>query len=243
MVLFFWGQHRRAGLVAGTVANNCHGLTDKSLTAWSVDENAKNTGHITRISPLLRALEHLNMTSEEASAMQTNCGPFQRQLDSRMAKAERSTSDFVALLLGQWFAFGRSPKAPGTVGSLGAVPLFWVLKDQNAPLYWGATLAVTLVGFWASQRCSVVLGEKDPQSVVIDEVAGVLIAMGFVAQAALPLLTLAWLLFRLFDITKPSLIDRAQYLKPNGVGIMADDLLAGLLAGLIAWTVHAFVPG
>jgi len=145
--------------------------------------------------------------------------------------SKRSVSDHLALLLGQWFGSGRSKIAPGTVGSLGAVPLFWLLREQNLSIYWGTTLLTTLVGFWASQRCSEILDDKDPQSVVIDEVAGVLIAMGFVRAAGPAAWATAWLLFRLFDITKPGLVDRVQYCKPHGVGIMADDLLAGLVAG------------
>jgi phosphatidylglycerophosphatase A len=145
--------------------------------------------------------------------------------------AKRSASDLFALLLGQWFGCGRSKVAPGTVGSLGALPLFWLLHTQSSIVYWGATLLITLSGFWASQRCSELLDDKDPQSVVIDEVAGVLIALGIVSSAAPVAWAVAWLLFRLLDITKPGLIDRAQYWPPHGVGIMADDLLAGLVAG------------
>lgn len=142
--------------------------------------------------------------------------------------------DKLALLLGQWFGLGLSPKAPGTMGSFGALPLFWLLRELPPTLYWTATLVISGVGIWAAERCSILLDKKDPQSVVIDEVAGVLIAMGFVSNASAPLLALSWVLFRLLDITKPWLIDRVQHLKPNGVGIMADDLLAGLTAGLMS---------
>ena len=123
--------------------------------------------------------------------------------------------------------------APGTIGSVGAVPLFLLLQTASAPTYWGVTILVTVLGTWASQRCSELLSEKDPSSVVIDEVAGVLIAMGLVRGATQPLLLAAWVLFRLLDIKKPWLIDRVQYLKPNGVGIMADDILAGAVAGAL----------
>lgn len=154
----------------------------------------------------------------------------------------RKPIDRLALLLGQWWGTGLSPVAPGTVGSLGALPLFFLIRDTHNWLYWLVTLSVSTLGIWASQRCSELLAEKDPQSVVIDEVAGVLIALGVVRTAGLPLLILAWLLFRLLDITKPWLIDRAQYLRPSGLGIMADDLLAGLVSGLSCLTflaVHA----
>lgn len=151
--------------------------------------------------------------------------------------SKRSLGDHLALLLGQWFFTGRAPKAPGTVGSAGAVPLVWVLFETPHAIYWIATVIVTLVGFPISQKCSVILGDKDPSSVVIDEVAGVLIAMGMVRGAPLWILALSWILFRAFDIKKPSLIDKAQYWPPNGVGIMADDILAGIVAGAISWGI------
>ncbi len=154
----------------------------------------------------------------------------------------RTISDQLALLLGQWFGCGLSPRAPGTIGSLGALPLFWVLSQQSLSVYWGTTILLSLGGFWVSERCSVLLQEKDPQRVVLDEVAGVLIALGFVLSSSFPILLLAWGLFRLFDITKPGLIDKVQHLKPNGVGIMADDLLAGLVAGLLAYGVQLLLP-
>jgi len=157
-------------------------------------------------------------------------------------KSSRSALDHFSLLLGQWFGTGLSPKAPGTVGSLGAVPLFWYLRDVSLPVYWGITVFVSLFGIWISQRCSEVLGEKDPSSVVIDEVAGVLIAMGMVALAPIWVLALAWILFRVFDISKPWLIDTVQYWKPNGLGIMADDLLAGLVAGAMALAAWTWLP-
>lgn len=138
------------------------------------------------------------------------------------------------LLLGQWFGTGLAPKAPGTVGSLGALPVFWLLRDLPGLYYWLITGVISAVGIYVSQRCSEILGEKDPSSVVIDEVAGVLIALGLVAHGPYLILALAWLLFRFFDVTKPGLIDRAQYWPPAGMGIMADDLLAGALAGAVS---------
>lgn len=157
-------------------------------------------------------------------------------------KNERSALDHLSLLLGQWFGTGLSPAAPGTVGSAGAIPLFWFLRDGSPLAYWGITIFVSLAGIAVSQRCSTVLGEKDPSSVVIDEVAGVLIAMGMVALAPIWVLILAWVLFRVFDISKPWVIDRVQYWKPNGLGIMADDLLAGLVAGAISLAVWTWLP-
>ena len=92
-----------------------------------------------------------------------------------------------------------------------------------------------------SQRCAEILNDKDPSSVVIDEVAGVMIAMGCVSHSPLWVIALSWGIFRLLDIFKPWLIDRAQYLKPSGLGIMADDLLAGAVAGGLAWSIGRWV--
>lgn len=148
---------------------------------------------------------------------------------------QRSLKDQLVLLLGQWFGTGLAPKAPGTVGSVGAIPLVWALLPSSDLIYWAATLLVCLLGFPISQKCSEILNDKDPSSVVIDEVAGVMIAVGMVRGAPFYILALAWIFFRVFDITKPSWIDKAQYWPPNGVGIMADDILAGIVAGAVSW--------
>ena len=140
----------------------------------------------------------------------------------------------IARWIATWFGCGLSPKAPGTVGSLGTVPLHYALCSAGPVAYIVATAALTLLGTWAAQRYAESAGDKDPQAVVIDEVVGTLLAMGLAHSAGLPAEILGFVLFRVFDITKPGLIDRVQYLKPAGVGIMADDVLAGLLAGACA---------
>ena len=147
--------------------------------------------------------------------------------------------DRVSLALATWFGCGRSPLSPGTVGSLGALPLHFALRALGPTAYVLGTLTTLGVGVWASQRTAEALGEKDPQSVVIDEVLGTLIAMGLCRGRSLRAELLALVLFRVFDITKPGIIDKAQHLKPDGVGIMADDVLAGLIAGLLSRLVSA----
>lgn len=146
--------------------------------------------------------------------------------------------DHISLFLGQWFWSGRAKYAPGTVGSLCTIPLFYVARAWGYPGYWALTLLVAIGGIFVSQRCAEILGDKDPSSVVIDEVAGVLIAMGCVAHSPYWVLALSWGLFRALDILKPWLIDRVQHLKPIGLGIMADDLLAGVSAGALAWLIE-----
>lgn len=141
----------------------------------------------------------------------------------------------LAAWLATWFGCGLSPRAPGTVGSIGAVPLHLLLG--RAP--WGVHLAVTLLvsalGVWAAQVYAVERGEKDPQRVVIDEVAGTLIAMGMVRAAPWFVQLGALVAFRVLDIWKPGPIRRVERVQPVGAGIMCDDLLAGVLAGAVMW--------
>ena len=134
--------------------------------------------------------------------------------------------------LATWFGCGHSPLAPGTVGSLGTLPLHFALRALGPVPHAIVTVALTAVGVWAAQRVSDSLGEEDPSSVVIDEVAGTLLAMGLARPAGIGGELAALALFRVLDITKPGVIDRVQRLRPAGVGIMADDVLAGVGAGV-----------
>ncbi len=145
-----------------------------------------------------------------------------------------SKHDRFSLPLATWFGCGRAPVAPGTFGSLGAIPLHLLLSLGGPGTYIAGVVTVSLLGIYAGTEAARELGEKDPQEVVIDEVAGTLIALGLGGGKSVLAQGLAVGLFRLLDITKPGLIDRAQHLKPVGLGIMADDLLAGVSAGLIA---------
>lgn len=142
-----------------------------------------------------------------------------------------------ARLLATWFGCGLSPVAPGTVGSLGAVPLHFALAALGPLPHAAAIAGLSLAGIWASNRVAQAEGVEDPQKVVIDEVCGTLIAMGMVSGAGLGIRLLALGLFRVLDITKPGPIDSVQRLEPAGVGIMADDLLAGVVAGAMAYSV------
>lgn len=141
-----------------------------------------------------------------------------------------------ARLLATWFGCGLSPVAPGTVGSIGAVPLHFALAALGPVPHVAAVAGLSLAGIWASNRVAAAEGIEDPQKVVIDEVCGTLIAMGMVSGAGIGLRLLALGLFRVLDITKPGPIDSVQRLEPAGVGIMADDLLAGLAAGAMAYS-------
>lgn len=136
----------------------------------------------------------------------------------------------IATVLGA----GLVPKVPGSCGTLMAVPLAYLLMGCGRPWLLGGLLVVTGVGTWAADRYCEATGKQDNQQIVIDEVAGYLLTMVAVPRSGLNLL-LGFLLFRLFDIWKPGpvrLIDRRVH---GGFGVMADDLAAGVLAGLCLW--------
>lgn len=145
--------------------------------------------------------------------------------------------EIAARTLATWFGCGLSPVAPGTVGTLGTLPLYFAVRG-GGPLAIMATAAiVTVVGLWASDIVVLGSGEKDPQHIVIDEAAGVLVALAL-APATLGGVVLAVALFRLFDITKPFPARSAERL-PGGWGVMVDDLVAGVWAAGVIVALRA----
>jgi phosphatidylglycerophosphatase A len=149
----------------------------------------------------------------------------------------RPKASLAVRALATWFGCGSSKLAPGTLGSFGAIPVHLGLRLLPAPVHLAAIVGITAVGVWSSNEMAKAMGIEDPQCVVIDEVAGTLLAMGMVRKSGASVQLLALGLFRLFDIWKPGVIDTVQNAKPEGVGIMADDVLAGLLAGLVSFAV------
>jgi phosphatidylglycerophosphatase A len=143
----------------------------------------------------------------------------------------RTLGESIALPLATLFGAGRSPFAPGTVGTLAVLPLA-ALSWRFLPV-WGhllATLAVAAAGIWAADVAARTMGLKDPGAVVIDEAAGLMVTLvgvpfGWATGAA------AFLLFRAMDVLKPPPADRLERL-PGGWGIVLDDLAAGLYANL-----------
>lgn len=130
-------------------------------------------------------------------------------------------------LIVTWFGTGFLPKAPGTWGSLAALPLAWVVTERFGPIATAALgLALAVIGVFAANAYLRHRRAKDPPEIVIDEVAAQLIA---VAPAGLDPLAfgLAFVLFRILDIMKPWPIRALERLE-GGLGVMADDIAAGL---------------
>jgi phosphatidylglycerophosphatase A len=130
------------------------------------------------------------------------------------------------------FGVGRSPVAPGTVASLVSLPIAWLVMMYGGPfILLALAAAIFIFGLWASEHYAVQAGDADPSECVIDEVAG-----QFIACAMAPLSVIgffaAFVLFRLFDVSKLWPVSWAERM-PGGLGIMGDDLLAGVIAGAI----------
>ncbi len=160
--------------------------------------------------------------------------------EKELGKEERPEESFkvmIAYMLSTGLYVGKIPKIPGTVGTL--VALFPIL------IYWNRggeyvllnqifiTLAVFFIGIWASTVIVETFKEKDPEYIVIDEIAGYMVAMiGF--PTSWKILLLAFILFRIFDIFKPPPIKQFEKL-PSGLGVMADDVIAGVYTWLVMY--------
>jgi phosphatidylglycerophosphatase A len=132
-------------------------------------------------------------------------------------------------LLAFGFGSGLSPKAPGTAGTLVALPIWWLFAQTPLWGYALLTLVVIAVGVPLCGRTARDLGVHDHGGIVIDEIAGFLVTMFAVPVSPLAALS-GFLLFRLFDIAKPWPIGWLDKRIEGGTGIMVDDLVAGLYA-------------
>ena len=135
-----------------------------------------------------------------------------------------------------WFGAGLLPRAPGTWGSLAALPFAWVILVYLGP--WTLLVAAAMLfalGLWASAKYISDRDDKDPAEVVVDEVAGQWLALTLAAPGEVWQFAVGFLLFRLFDITKPWPTGHAERGLPGGIGIMADDLVAGAYAAIVGY--------
>ncbi|MFC0446397.1 phosphatidylglycerophosphatase A [Pseudidiomarina halophila] len=130
------------------------------------------------------------------------------------------------------FGSGLAPKAPGTFGTLAAVPIVWLLQGVDPWIYLSIAVLVSLVGIAMCRATANALGVHDHPAIVLDEIAGYLLAMSFLPATWVNLL-LAFLLFRFFDIIKPGPIGWCDKRLHGGLGIMADDILAGIVSALL----------
>lgn len=133
------------------------------------------------------------------------------------------------LMLAFGFGAGLAPLAPGTVATLAAIPIYFIMVSLSWPVYAAVILAMAILGIGVCGYAARRMGVHDHPSIVWDEIVGFLITM-WGAPIGLTWVLLGFVLFRLFDILKPWPIALADRRVHGGLGIMLDDLLAGVFA-------------
>jgi phosphatidylglycerophosphatase A len=145
-------------------------------------------------------------------------------------------TDKVALVLSMWFGTGLLPGMPGTFGTLGAVPLYFIIVELGT---WYKIMSIAIIvggAIWSSWRAQCILGRGDAREIVIDEVAGFLLTTIFFSFTWLTLIA-GFCLFRFFDVLKPPPIKKIEKIASGGLGIVLDDLLASVYALICVWLV------
>jgi len=137
-----------------------------------------------------------------------------------------SPAHFLAL----GFGSGLVPKAPGTAGTVAAIPVYLLMAIYLKPaVYLLATVGLIVLGFWICDQTNKALGSHDHGAIVWDEITGFLLTM-FMAPVAWWSILAGFVLFRLFDIVKPFPISWFDRHLKGGFGVMVDDVLAGIYA-------------
>lgn len=149
----------------------------------------------------------------------------------------------LVILLATAGGAGYSPVASGTMGSLVALPLVpWIARTRDAswPAAVGVVLAIAAAAVWIAGRAEPLLGGKDHARIVIDEVAGMAVAALF-APASWLGAAVAFVAFRVCDVAKPFPAGAIDRHGQGGFGVVGDDLVAGVYAGLATWLVMTLV--
>ena len=213
-------------------------MKDTSRQAEAADNGQPSTGGLVKV---------VKESSDELNPTVVTTAFIER------APRRRSAGDYVALAVATC-GVGYLPVAPGTWGSLVGVGLYLLARGASLALFaeagargWSLPplealrtttvlvllIGLTIAGIWAASRTEALLARKDPGVVVIDEVIGQLIAFVFVpAEAGAWAIVAGFVAFRVFDIWKPYPVRRLESLE-SGLGIMADDVLAGLYAATV----------
>lgn len=164
----------------------------------------------------------------------------------------KSKRHMFSWIVATWFGSGLLPKAPGTWGSLAAIPFAYIISVYTCTyaLVFG-TVALFFIGIWASDKIEKSAQTKDPRFIVVDEVVGQWIALlplpflysfldpnSFYLFPA-PIAAVAFIAFRIFDIWKPWPVNFADKNVSGGYGIMLDDVIAGMYALIVTSAMAA----
>jgi phosphatidylglycerophosphatase A len=144
----------------------------------------------------------------------------------------------IAEIISTWFWFGKIPWAPGTFGTLATVPFVYALSLSGPIFYMSVTLISVFIGIFAADMYESTLGKHDSSEIVIDEVVGLMIAMTWLPMTWQSLV-LGFVLFRIFDILKPFPISWLDEKVKGGLGVMIDDVAAGVITNIILQVLYS----
>jgi phosphatidylglycerophosphatase A len=146
----------------------------------------------------------------------------------------------LIMIIATGFYSGYLPKAPGTWGSLVGLALFFLLHTLSLEVYLAVVTGIFIIGTFAAGEAEKIMDRKDPGLIVIDEIVGMLITM--IAIPATPLaMALGFILFRIFDIWKPFPVNFFDQRFHGGLGIMLDDVVAGIYSLIILQLAIRFI--
>ena len=143
----------------------------------------------------------------------------------------KKMADFLVKATSTVFFIGYLPLIPGTFGSIAGVGLFYLLKGVSPVTYFLFIFGIIVLGLFTCGRTEKLLNKKDPGCIVIDEVAGMLIALSSIPYDY-KIIFLAFLIFRILDTLKPFPAGKLQHLR-GSPGVLADDLIAGIYTNIV----------
>ena len=174
------------------------------------------------------------------------CTENRSDTESTGQKKHSGSIDLLFRALASGFGVGYIPVASGTFGTLWGIPLFLLLHLWDGQklgslslgpiVYFGGTFAFILLSCWVSHRAESLFGEHDSGKVIIDEVAGLLVSLSFFPVQWTWMLA-GFIAFRFFDILKPFPIGMIDKKVGGGIGVVLDDLIAGVYANAAVWLV------
>jgi len=147
----------------------------------------------------------------------------------------------IVIFTATWGYMGKFPWLPGTLGTAGAIPLVLLFAMAGPSIYVVASLLFCVFAIWSAEGYEKIADTHDSREIVIDEVAGFLVTMAFVPLTWQTMLV-GFVLFRLLDIFKPQPIGLVDERVDGGLGVVLDDLLAGLFANVLLQLGLYFFP-
>lgn len=149
----------------------------------------------------------------------------------------QSLTRFTSIGIATAGGAGFSPIAPGTCGTVVAIPLAWWMAGFSTAAFLGICVATTLVGIWAASMSDRIWGTHDSGRIVIDEVAGYFVTVAFVDRSNWLILLVGFFVFRAFDIIKPPPIRAIDRELGGGTGVVLDDIAAGVMGVAVMFLI------